>query len=83
MTVLTVRGIDDELDAALRREAGIRGVSVNALVREVLRRGLGLAEGPRLHDDLDALAGSWTAPELEAFVTASAPFANVDPDLWE
>ncbi len=83
VVVLTVRGIDDELTAALRREAGIRGVSVNALVRELLRRSLGLTDSPQLHHDLDALVGAWSPAELKAFAAAGASFAQVDPGLWE
>ncbi|MBU2602417.1 MAG: ribbon-helix-helix protein, CopG family [Actinobacteria bacterium] len=83
MVVITVRGIDDELAAALRREAGIRGVSVNALVRELLRRSLGFTDSPQLHHDLDALAGAWSSAELEAFTAAGASFAQIDQGLWE
>lgn len=83
MTVLTIRGIDDELDAALRTEAKAQGLSVNALVRDLLRRGLGLGEGPHGHHDLDPLAGTWSPADLESFRAATAPLEDVDPGLWE
>lgn len=83
MTVLTIRGVDDELSEALRREAKLRGVSMNTLTRELLRRGLGLGGGPQRHHELDALAGAWSPADLDAFTEATALFGAIDPSLWE
>jgi hypothetical protein len=35
------------------------------------------------HDDLDALAGTWSQNEADAFHAAIAPLEQVDPELWE
>jgi hypothetical protein len=35
------------------------------------------------HDDLDALAGTWSENEADAFKAAIAPLEQVDPELWE
>ncbi len=83
MTVLTIRGIDDELGSALRREAKTRGISMNSLVLELLGRGLGLASDRVAHHDLDALAGAWTADQHAAFTAAVSDFARIDEGLWE
>ncbi|MHB0980924.1 MAG: hypothetical protein ACYC5Q_12800 [Thermoleophilia bacterium] len=48
-----------------------------------MRRGLGLSNGPRRHHELDALAGSWSPADLDAFAEATALFGTVDPSLWE
>lgn len=69
MTRLTVRGIDPHLHDALKREAQRRGQSVNKYVLDLLRQSLGLDASPahRTYDDLDHLAGTWTAEQAETF----------------
>jgi hypothetical protein len=79
----TLRGIDDELSAALREEADARGTSMNALTLEFVRRGLGLRQDAAVrHTDLDHLAGTWTPEEAVKFETATAAFETADEDLW-
>jgi hypothetical protein len=36
----------------------------------------------RRHDDLDHLAGTWTAAEARRFAAATEPFEQVDQELW-
>jgi plasmid stability protein len=83
MTVLTIRGIDDEVGSALRAEAKKRGTSMNSLVLELLGRGLGIAPGRVTHHDLDAMAGAWTAEQHAAFTAAVSDFERIDEGLWE
>jgi hypothetical protein len=37
---------------------------------------------PVEHDDLDRLAGTWSAQEAREFEDATVKFAQVDEDLW-
>ena len=55
----TVRDVPGRLDARLRETAAEYGVSLNEASLTALKKGLGLAEAPALHHDLDALSGSW------------------------
>lgn len=47
------------------------------------------AAGPKaaanrdLHHDLDALAGTWSEADAEAFEAGVAGSARVDPELWK
>lgn len=82
MPILTLRGMDDGLAAALHDEAHRRKVSMNALVLELVRQGLGLAERRSLRHDLDALAGTWSAGEVAEFTEATADFEKIDDALW-
>ncbi|HEY4394212.1 MAG TPA: hypothetical protein VGP64_09130 [Polyangia bacterium] len=50
---------------------------------EALGRGLGVSQVDDFDNGLGALAGSWSAAELRAFETATAPFEKVDEDLWK
>jgi plasmid stability protein len=86
MKQLTIRALDDDLEAAVRRAAAEHHTSLNRAALMLLRRGAGLApESPvcnRVGDRLDRYIGSWTAEETAAFEDAVAPLGNIDPDLW-
>jgi hypothetical protein len=47
-------------------------------------RGLGWPGGRqwRRHNDLDALAGTWTAADAAEFERATADFDEIDTALW-
>lgn len=85
MATLIVRDVEDRLHARLKREAQRRGISVNALTKELLTRGVGqapAAAGPQRFTDLDDLAGTWSAADERRFNQAVKPMSEVDPDLW-
>ena len=85
MKTITLRGIDEELDQALKRLAAQSSASVNATILKLLRRALGF-EKKRLHvlhHDLDWLAGTWTDTELREFEKHTQPFSEVDEELWK
>jgi hypothetical protein len=81
--VLTLRGIDPQLRAALDAEAARLGISLNALILQLLRGSLGLGSDQQLAHDLDALAGSWSREDAEEFLAAVRDFEEVDPSLWQ
>lgn len=80
MPNLSLRGLDRPTLSRLRSNARRRGISVNRLIVETLQQLY--SDGARTFDDLDALAGTWTKAEADAFAAAVAPFAEVDPGLW-
>lgn len=84
MAALTLRGLDEPTAAKLKEEARKRGVSVNMLLRTMVEEGLGVRrrERGRRHDDLDHLAGSWSAAEARRFGAATAAFEQMDEELW-
>ncbi|MFH1176355.1 MAG: antitoxin [Acidobacteriota bacterium] len=86
MTVaaLVIRGLDEVAAARLKDEARRRGLSVNAVLKLLVREGLGLVrpDRTRRHSDLDSLAGSWSADEARDFLCAVEPFERVDEELW-
>ena len=84
MGAITIRGLTEAETARLKREAASRGSSVNALLKQLVRKGLGL-EKPRReqrHAELDALAGTWSEEEATAFARAVEPFEQIEPELW-
>jgi hypothetical protein len=82
MAVLTLRGVDERLADSLREEAHRRRVSMNSLVLELVRQGLGLSERRALHHDLDSLAGTWSPADVTEFAEATAGFETIDAALW-
>ncbi len=80
MANLSLRGLDRPTLSRLKSKARSRGVSVNRLIVETLRRQY--AGGGQAFDDLDRLVGAWTRTEGAAFDTAVAPFAEIDASLW-
>ena len=80
--VMTLRGIDPALRSALDTEAAKLGISLNALILQILRGSLGLDPDVSLAHDLDSLAGSWSREDAEEFAAAAQGFEEVDPSLW-
>jgi len=85
MKAISLRGIDDEVAHRLKDEAQRQGTSVNSLILQLVRKGVGLqATVPRrpVYHDLDSLAGTWNAEEASAFLDSISDFEQVDPGLW-
>jgi hypothetical protein len=80
MANLSLRGLDSATLARIRSSARRLKVSVNRLIVETLRRHY--APGPRPRDQIDELAGTWSAQEAREFKEAIKPFSEVDPALW-
>lgn len=76
----TIRNLGTELDRKLRQKAEDKGESLNEIVIEVLKRGVGLTGSPPIFHDLDSLAGSWQ--EDPEFDKALEMQDRIDPKLW-
>ncbi len=83
MCTLTIRGCDDVLMEAIRREGQLRAESINKLVLEALEAQYGTGKKARRHSDLDALAGTWSEEDARCFDDALAGPRTVDPEDWK
>jgi plasmid stability protein len=85
MTTMTLRGIDDTISGALKEKARREDTSVNTVMLRILKEGLGLEKKKRnvVYDDLDHLAGTWSAEDAAEFEKATAVFEKVDEDMWK
>ncbi|MGH7253887.1 MAG: hypothetical protein ACREIE_08825 [Nitrospiraceae bacterium] len=84
MKPITLRKLPDALARLIRRKAETEGISLNRAVIAVLQERVGgvrPSAEPR-HHELDALAGSWSDAEAQAFNRALAAQRAIDPDLW-
>lgn len=84
MASMSIRGLDDQVLARLKLQAEQESCSLNSLVLRLLQ-GTGTAfqlAALKKFDDLDALAGTWSDQDAEAFERNTAAFAEVDATLW-
>ncbi len=84
MATMSIRGLDDQVLARLKSQAEQEGGSLNSLVLRLLQgTGTSVQLGAlKKFDDLDALAGTWSDAEAQAFERNTAAFADVDTALW-
>ena len=85
MKTVTIRGIDTELDRAIKSRAQQNDLSVNQWILNALKKVTGTGKEPvfRKHHDLDALAGGWSKEETMAFRKNTRLFERIDEDVCE
>ena len=86
MKTMTIRGIDESLDQALRAAAQSEACSINQLVLDILKERLGLAKAAhygRRHHDLDELFGSWDDDQCQRMQAVVEQQRGIDPELWK
>jgi plasmid stability protein len=84
MATMTIRGLDDLTIKALKEKAKQEGTSVNATLVKLLKEDLGLKKKKRMlvYNDLDQLAGTWSAKEYEEFQKIMKNFETIDETIW-
>lgn len=87
MKQLTVRGIPDEVEKVIEREAKRKRKSKNKIVVSLLEQATGVKPGKSnriaLYHDLDHLSGLWSAKEAERFEKHLMKQRKIDEDLWK
>jgi plasmid stability protein len=86
MATMSIRGLDDKALTRLKRRAKREGSSLNSLVLRLLQEDAGVASKPRplqKYDDLNALAGTWSAQQAREFERDTGAFSEVDASLWK
>ena len=85
MATMSIRGLGDQALAQLKSQAEQECSSLNGLVLRLLQgAGPSVSSGVlKRFDDLNALAGTWSNEEAQAFERNTAAFAEVDAALWK
>jgi hypothetical protein len=86
MKAITLRNLPPDLAKAVHREAERKRTSINKAVISLLEGKADIQKkkgGKPHHQELDALAGSWSKKEAEEFDKALAAQRPIDPDLWK
>jgi hypothetical protein len=84
MKNITIRGVDPDLDQALRSRSKNRKESINQTVLKILKKALGLSKPViyKTYNDLDELAGTWSAEDEDYFNKQVEGFEKIDKDMW-
>ena len=82
----TIRGIDRDLDRAVRETATRFDVSINKAAVSLMKKGAGLdatgqAKGPPYHD-MDSLAGALPREEAARLLGTLKDQRKIDHELW-
>jgi hypothetical protein len=81
MTQVTIRRIEEAWVKKAKEEASRRKVSMNQILVEALRRGLGADSEPVRKKNLDRYAGdSDFGPHWDEFLEQD--LKRIDPELW-
>ena len=85
MKNISLRGIDDKLEQAIKRQARDNHESMNTTILRALHRAFGLENQQTYPEyrDLDGLAGTWSARDQEEFNQTQADFQKLDKEMWE
>ena len=87
MKQLTIRGIPDEVERTIRKEARQKGVSLNKAALAVLEKASGVNRRSKSkrpsHHDLDHLFGIFNKTEAEVLEKHIALHREIDEALWK
>lgn len=84
MKTLSLRGIDEEIEKALKKEAQRAKTSINKTILNLIKESIGLGKNKRnrVYKDLDELAGTWTEEDEQIFKENTQFFDKIDKEIW-
>lgn len=82
MSQITVRGVPEAVERAIRKRAAEENKSINRTVNELLQKALGIEPSQSKRRDLSRFSGAWSPEEAHAFDRAIEPFDVIDDEVW-
>lgn len=83
MKSISVHGIDEEIEKAIKERAKNEEKSVNKVVKELIAKALGMGEKPPDNRaEFADLCGVWTEAEASEFMELIADLETVDAKDW-
>ena len=83
MKTLSLRGIDEEMEKALKKEAQRAKTSINTTILNLIRESIGLRKRAKIYQDLDELAGTWNEKDEEMFKENTQFFDRINKEIWK
>ncbi|MFA6037974.1 MAG: hypothetical protein WC748_07645 [Legionellales bacterium] len=84
MLNFNLRGISPEMMDVLKQQAKQQDKSVNSFILKLLEQGVGYSPSKNpIHHELDFLAGTWDAKDVQEFENNSTFFESIDKEIWE
>ena len=85
MKTVTVRGVDADVAEKLKAYAKTQGKSINQVILDIIKTGVGLKKDKtfsREYDDLDGLFGKWGEDEFNEISARIDQQRQIDPEMW-
>jgi plasmid stability protein len=84
MKSISVHGIDEEMEKAIKERAKSEGKSVNKIVKELIAKALGTGDKPPDNRvEFADLCGVWTETEASEFMKLIADLEVADAKDWQ
>lgn len=83
MSSLSIRKLPKEIERALRNEAKERKRTKTEIVLRALEERFRLGDRERKRQKLRRFFGRMTQDEFASFKKATAPFSEIEKDLWK
>lgn len=84
---ITIRGIPDEIERVIKKEAKTKGLSLNKAFISLLEKATGVKGKGKIKEtfyhDLDHLSGLWTKEDAKTFERNLEFQRKIDEDLWK
>lgn len=82
MKQITLRDIPENIEAAIKKEAEEKRLSINRAAVGLLRKAVEEPTIRRLHHDLDDLFGVWTVEDEREVMQKTNKQRVIDEELW-
>jgi predicted DNA-binding ribbon-helix-helix protein len=84
MKSITIHKIDDVLEERLSQLAQKEGLSLNQLIKKLLRERLELDDNKINHrSDFEEFCGTWSKEDFAEFEAATGEFSKIDEEIWK
>ncbi|MCH7928257.1 MAG: ribbon-helix-helix protein, CopG family [Candidatus Dadabacteria bacterium] len=84
MKSITIHKIDDETEKRLAELAAKEGVSLNRLIKRILRESLGIEKKSRNNkSDFSEFCGIWSQEDYEEFKHKTASLEEISEEDWQ
>ena len=84
MPQITLRGIDPDVERAIRKLAKKSGKSINRVILDMVYQHSGIAKkgSKPLGESLRSMAGGWSEKEATDFLESIKSCEQIDEDMW-
>ena len=85
MKNISLRGIDEKLERAIKERAKKNHESMNTTILKALQQAFGLErqENYPEYSDLEELAGTWSVRDEREFNETQSDFQKIDDEMWK
>jgi hypothetical protein len=83
MKSITIHKLDNDIASAIEKIAKSTGLSQNKIIKQLLRKSLGLNKKKTIKRDVSILFDIWSDREVSELENSIKIFDKIDEDLWK